>query len=89
MWTAKTLDWSDWADAQADPSLRWVHMPFCRFCHALVQILVRLINTLFTLNPCPAEPGYTLPLQTVQIQRPTDLEEANWSGSALSAIKYY
>ena len=40
------------------------------------------------INPCPAEPGYTLPLQTVQIQiswllkKPTDL------GSALFAIKY-
>ena len=31
------------------------------------------------VNPSPAEPGYTLPLQTV---------EANWSGSALFAIKY-
>ena len=26
--------WSDWADAQADLSLRWAHMPFCWFCHA-------------------------------------------------------
>ena len=25
--------WSDWADAQADLSLHWVHRPFCRFCH--------------------------------------------------------
>ena len=24
--------WSDWADAQADLSLRWAHMPFCCFC---------------------------------------------------------
>ena len=23
---------SDWADAQADLSLRWAHMPFCWFC---------------------------------------------------------
>ena len=23
-------DWSDWSDAQADLSLHWVHMPFCR-----------------------------------------------------------
>ena len=23
--------WLDWADAQADPILRWVHMPFCWF----------------------------------------------------------
>ena len=32
------------------------------------------------INPCPAEPGYALPLQTVQIQinwplkKPTDLD---------------
>ena len=25
--------WSDWADAQADLSLRRAHMPFCWFCH--------------------------------------------------------
>ena len=24
---------SDWADAQADPSRRWAHMPLCWFCH--------------------------------------------------------
>ena len=27
-------DWSDWADAQADLSLDWAHMPFCWFCYA-------------------------------------------------------
>ena len=32
--------WSDWADAQADPSLRWAHMPFSWFCHALAHILM-------------------------------------------------
>ena len=31
--------WSDWADAQADLSLRWAHMPFCWFCHALAHLL--------------------------------------------------
>ena len=37
-------------------------------------------SALFTINPCPAEPGYILSLQTVQIQiswllkKPTDLE---------------
>ena len=25
-------DWSDWADAQADLSLHWVHRSFCWFC---------------------------------------------------------
>ena len=30
--------WSDWADAQADLSLRRAHMPFCWFCHELAHI---------------------------------------------------
>ena len=30
---------SDWADVQADPSLRWVHMPFCWFCHDMAQMI--------------------------------------------------
>ena len=25
--------WSDWIDAQADPSLHWAHMSLCWFCH--------------------------------------------------------
>ena len=33
---AESEDWSGWADAQVDLSLRWVHMPLCRFCHAPV-----------------------------------------------------
>ena len=31
--------WSDWADAQADLSLHWAHMPFCWFCHKAAQFL--------------------------------------------------
>ena len=31
--------WSDLADAQADLSLRWVHMPFCLFCHEAAQFV--------------------------------------------------
>ena len=45
MWTAKTLIiWSDWADAQADLNLRWVHMPFCWFCHALAHMFSNSIR---------------------------------------------
>ena len=29
---------SDWADAQADLSLRWALMPFCWFCHEVSQM---------------------------------------------------
>ena len=32
--------WSDWADAQADLSLRWAHMSFCWFCHEAAQFFL-------------------------------------------------
>ena len=38
--------WSDWADAQADLSLRWAHMPFCWFCLEAAHLSM----TLLTLN---------------------------------------
>ena len=31
--------WSDWADAQADLSLRWAHMPFCWFYREAALII--------------------------------------------------
>ena len=40
-------------------------------------------------NPCPAEPGYTLPLKnSVDPDQLLASEEANWSGSAPFAIKF-
>ena len=30
--------WSDWADAQADLSLRWAYRSFCWFCHVEAQM---------------------------------------------------
>ena len=41
-----------------------------------------------TINPCPAEPGYHLPLQTSVDPDQLASEEANWSGSALFAIQF-
>ena len=37
---------SAWADAQADLSLRWAHMPFCWFCHVAAQMLEKHIGQL-------------------------------------------
>ena len=34
--------WSDWADAQADPSLRWVHGSFCWFCCEAAHVIALL-----------------------------------------------
>ena len=33
--------WSDWADAQADLSLRWACTPFCWVCHVAAQLCKR------------------------------------------------
>ena len=35
--------WSDRADAQADLSLRWAHMPLCWFCHEVAQMWKRKV----------------------------------------------
>ena len=35
---ADSEDWSDWANAQADLSLRWSYMPFCWFCHEVAHL---------------------------------------------------
>ena len=35
---ADSEDWSDWADAQADLSLRWAHMLFCWFCREAAHV---------------------------------------------------
>ena len=47
-WVAKDLmilhadseDWSDWADAQADLSIRWAHMPLCWFWREAAHITI-------------------------------------------------
>ena len=36
-------DWPDWADAQADLSLRWAHRPYCLFCHEAAHLSVRAL----------------------------------------------
>ena len=39
--------WSDWADAQADLSLRWAHRSFCRFCHVAAHIDITVVGLLW------------------------------------------
>ena len=42
LYHADSEDCSDWVDAQADLSLRWMHMPFCWFCHEAAQMFIAL-----------------------------------------------
>ena len=39
---ADSEDWSDWADAQADMSRRWAHMPLSWFCHEAAHVCMIL-----------------------------------------------
>ena len=41
--------WSDWADAQADLSLHWLHRPVCWFCHEAAHLFVYLACVSFWL----------------------------------------
>ena len=42
-------DWSDWADAQSDLSLRWAHRSFCWFCHTAAQLPIFSLQTILYL----------------------------------------
>ena len=42
--------WSDWADAQADLSLRRAHMPFCWFCHEAAHLFDKRYNQSFSVQ---------------------------------------
>ena len=42
--------WSVWANVQADPSLRWAHMPFWWFCHEVAQMMIQEILPVFFLE---------------------------------------
>ena len=49
--------WLDWADVQADLSLRWAHMEFCWFCGSL--IISKAFR--FALKNSCHQNGYFLP----------------------------
>ena len=39
---------ADWADAQADLSLRWAHMPLCCFCHEVAHFMLSEVEFVYT-----------------------------------------
>ena len=55
-------------------------------CHSSSQFTRKAIDK--KVNPSPAEPGYVLPFANSVDPDQLASEEANWSGSALFAIKY-
>ena len=42
---------SDWADAQSDLSLHWVHRSFCWFCHAAAHMGMSCLEGYLTWPP--------------------------------------
>ena len=47
---ADSEDWSDWADAQADPSLRWAHSHFVGFVMSRLNYLQLKLSTVKSMN---------------------------------------
>ena len=54
--------WSDEADGQADLSLRWAHMPLCRFCHEAAHLCYALmtLNTRHGMDTKSSAPAFNL-----------------------------
>ena len=56
---AQWILWSDWADAQADLSLRWAHMSFSWFCGAAAHIFksfssgLEFLQSMSTITAAP------------------------------------
>ena len=63
---------SDWADDQADLSLRWAHSPYCLFCHAAAQFVLWKYNR--TLSSHDVHVGrvkwfwYLSPMRAAKVQ---------------------
>ena len=55
--------WSDWANAQADPSLRWAHRSFCWFCRAAAQMFLLFHVSFIIVVPSTLVVGYTKQLK--------------------------
>ena len=55
---ADSEDWSDWADAHADLSLRWAHRSLCWFCPAAAQIVIHGLQSanIFVICVCAHAP---------------------------------
>ena len=49
--SAQQKDCSDWADAQADLSLRWAHRSFCWFGHEAAHFFLRVLGTITWWQP--------------------------------------
>ena len=56
--------WSDWADAQADLSLRWAHRSFCWFSHKVAHLksvpLTSLSSSHYDCSPSVAAAHWTV-----------------------------
>ena len=93
--------WSDWVDAQADLSLRLVHMPFCWFCHEAAQMYRKIPKNSDTRNIWCNHPKIQTRWLYCREMHPKDADgmangvdpdqnqtpplEAVWSGSTLFA----
>ena len=83
-WGQRRL-WSDWVDTQADPSLRWAHMPVCWFCHDAAQVTLQELNCSQMLSHITRKPAFQVvqpsKTQTSQLKYSTYLcskQQRHW-----------
>ena len=79
-------DWSDWVDAQANLSLRWMHWSFCWFCHAVPQIIKRFVQVfLTTMSQINMSQRTTIPTKWHVYPAKTKISLQKWEFSAIFA----
>ena len=79
--------WSNWADAKADLSLRWVHRPFCWFCRALTHTK---LTTRLLLYPATQKVAgyYVIPSELWVSVRPSSVRPSALRFLALTLVPF-
>ena len=82
---ADSEDWSDRADAQADLSLRWAHMPFCWFWHEVAHFCITFFHS-FESSARQAHAATNQQLPRVPCEKSSELtpEVKNFGSDAIS-----
>ena len=76
---ADSEDWSDWADAQADRSLRWAHISVCWFCREAAHFSLITQTTQVTyismMTFCCERPRPENPKETTELREASTIIE--------------
>ena len=88
VWSVFNKDWSDWVEAQADPSFCWAHWSFCWFCRATASFSLPVLSAkLFRYSTNGNDPKFLdRQVWPNSVDPDQTAPRAVWSGSTLFAI---